>query len=570
MTAASATATSADLSPLDRGRLGLLGLAMLVALLAFDPGPPAYAVPKAALLVLLGALALPSLPTATRRPGTLLAVLAVLALGPLVALDPATALWGRSPRAEGLVFLLAILTLALTARALPAPAWPRLDRLLHLGGGLLALSVLAGVFHLPVPGLPVGIGGGHGGTLGNPNTAGAVLAALLVHASARGGRARAWLPLYAAALFGTGSRAAWLAMLVGLAWLLPSGLLRRTALGVLTAAALGGFALLSLRADPAPSAALRIELWASALHALAPTDRDADPLGRWRWLVGYGLEQQAEVLERHRHPTQNRWEADGHERVGDRAHSLPLDLWLSLGLAGLAALYWMLRRIRRAAADRQAEAAAALALLVAALVGFQGPAEWLLLAIWLARIGPEAAAAGPPARPGRPLLLGLLLAGVASVGLSSNPARRDQAQREALEADYRARSAADTTTRALAARACQRAVSRAHDGEAQLLCAQLALAAGATADASAAARRSTELRPARPRAWLLWLLADPSRAESAWPGFRRSLDGVSVDAATAAAWASALEQRSRAHPALAALPGWSELLARLRAPGPTP
>lgn len=544
----------------------LVSLAVLVVLLGFDPAGPAFAAPKAAALLLLAALALPWLPRPSAAGFVLL--LWPLVLTTWIAFDPASAFFGRAPRAEGLGFGIGVLVMALAARALPAAMQPRLDRSLHLGGALLAVTVLAGVFLPGLPLLAVAFPDGHGGTLGNPNTAGAVLAALLVHASAAKGRSRWLLPLYAAALFGTGSRAAWLAMLVGLGWLLPAGPLRRAALGLLAAGALAIFAALSLRAEPAPSAALRLELWGAALRALAPVERDTDTLGRWRWLIGYGPEQQAEALERHRRPTQNAWEAGGHERIADRAHSLPLDLWLSFGLAGLAALGWLLRRILQASG---AAAAAALALLVAGLPGFFGPAEWLLLALWLARLRPANAAVIAAPRPVWRVGIGLLLAGLVVLGLRSDPARRDQALREALEAEYRQFTAeGPATPRTLAEAACRRFDRRPEDGEAALLCAQIALAAGAQADARRAALEATRLRPARPRAWLLRLLADPTRPEAAWQGFLGALQPTPLEPATATAWAAALDQAARQTPTLARLPDWDRTLERMRGARPTP
>lgn len=546
----------------DSLRMSLLGAALSGAVLLFDPGLPAFAAPKVALLLILAALALPWLP----RPVPLaIATLAILMLSPLIAPDPAAAIWGRPPRAEGVLCLAAVLVLALLARRLSVAELLRLDRVLHAAGALLALSVLAAVFRLPVPGLPVGFGDGHGGTLGNPNTAGAVLAALLVHAAARGGGWRRLLPLYAAALFGSGSRAAWLAMLVGLAWLLPAGLLRRLALGMLAAGGLAAFAALTWRAEPAPSAALRLELWGAALRALAPVEREDDPLGRVRWLIGYGPEQQAEVLERHRRPEQNAWEAGGHERIADRAHSLPLDLWLSFGLAGLTALTWMLRQVLRSAADRRAEAAAALALLSAGLVGFFGPAEWLLVAVWLARLRPAPVTAQRASR--RQIAIGVALAGLLALWLwRGHPAAADHDLRLGLEAEYRRSSAAGSspaTLRPLADAACGRAAARPQDGEAALLCAQIALAAGDLPTAQAAAVRATRLRPARPRAWLLRLLSAPAVSEVAWAGFRAALEPADPDAATARAWATALRQAAGREPALTRLPAWRETLQRL-------
>lgn len=536
----------------------LLATALLVALLYFDPATPSFAAPKAAALLLIAVLALPWLPRPGLRWGM---ALGALLLTPLIALDPSVAVWGRPPRAEGVLFLGAMLLLALLARSLGSAEARWLDRSAHLGGALLALGVLIGVFQLSLPGLPPGFDKGHGGTLGNPNTAGAVLAALLVHAAARGDGWRLLMPLYAAALFGTGSRAAWLAMLLGLAWLLPAGLLRRSALGLLGAGALAMFAALSLRAEPAPSAALRVELWGAALRALAPVARAEDPLARVRWLIGYGPEQQAEVLERHRRAQQNAWEDGGHERVADRAHSLPLDLWLSFGMAGLLLCYAMLRRIRHAGASPPA--AAALALLGAGLFGFYGPAEWLLLALWLARCQPAEPEATPPQAWRLRLLASLVLGLVAlRLGLHAHPAAHEMASRQQLEAEYRELSTRSDTAvalRALSARVCARAAARAQDGEAVLLCAQTALAAGELLQAASAAQRATRLRPARPRAWLLLALADPARAQPALRGLGDTLQHARLDPETRRRWAAALDRAAGQHPAWQTLAEYREV-----------
>lgn len=541
--------------------------ALISALLLFDPLTPAFAAPKSSALLLIAALALPWMP----RPGRIwwMAV-GVLLLVTGLALDPAVAFWGRPPRAEGALFLLAVLVLGALAASLQTDDFRRLDRVLHLAGMLVALSVLAGVFRLSIPGLPAGFADGHGGTLGNPNTAGAVLAALLVHAAARGDHWRWLMPLYAAALFGTGSRAAWLAMLLGWAWLLPPGLLRRLAIGALLSGALALFATLALRAEPSASAALRLELWGSALRALQPVPREDDGYGAARWLIGYGPESQAEVLERHRRPEQNQWEHGGEERVADRAHSLPLDLWLSFGLAGLAAFAWMLRRIRRAPHAATPEAAAALALISAGLLGFFGPAEWLLLALWLARCG------DPPADPPRAgpsivrALAGIALALLVGFLLwRGTPPLQHQQQGEAMESTYRRLLVGPRSPEAwqeLAQRSCARARTRPQDGEAQLLCAQSALAAGDRRLASSAAEHATRLRPARPRAWLLQVLASPRDADDAIPALALTLRYSRLDPAMRAAYRRALEEAVLEAPGLAALPDWADLMRGLEDP----
>lgn len=541
--------------------------ALTSALLLFDPLTPAFAAPKAGALLLIAALALPWMP----RPGWIWwSAVGVLLLVTGLALDPALALWGRPPRAEGALLLLAILVFGALAGSLPTDHCRRLDRVLHLAGTLVALSVLAGVFRLSIPGLPAGFADGHGGTLGNPNTAGAVLAALLVHAAARGGDWRWLMPLYAAALFGTGSRAAWLATLLGWAWLLPPGLLRRLAIGALLSGALALFATLALRAEPSASAALRLELWGSALRALQPVPRQDDALGPVRWLIGYGPEQQAEALERHRRPEQNRWEQGGEERVADRAHNLVLDGWLSFGLAGLAAFAWMLRRIRRASDDSRPEAAAALALISAGLLGFFGPAEWLLLALWLARCGNSPA---DPPRAGPSLtraLAGIALALLSGFALwRGTPPQQHQQQRETMESTYRRLLIGPRSPEAwqdLAQRSCARAQIRTQDGEAQLLCAQSALAAGDRVLALSAAERATRLRPARPRAWLLRVLAGPRDAASAIPALALTLRYSTLDPTTRAAFRRALMEAALQEPGLTALPDWADLMRGLEEP----
>ena len=248
------------------------------------------------------------------------------------------------------------------------------------------------------------------GNLGNAGLLGALLAmalplavdrALAVEPAAR----RGWLALGAlltAGLAASTSRSAWLGAVAGLAvlaaFLVPPR--RRWTVAAAGVAALAAaaalIALTPLRALNDDTGEARFGVWRDAMSVVAE-----------RPVLGWGEDTLGLVLGRHQTAD---W-GPGHNF--DRAHSMPLDLAATQGLAGLAACAWLAGAWwlgawrRRDAPGVAGVAGAAGAYLAWSLVNFDwAPATaafWLLLgAGW-----PEPPHPNPPSPGGRELRFGI-------------------------------------------------------------------------------------------------------------------------------------------------------------------
>lgn len=540
----------------------LLATGLAVTLLAAWPTPiGSYELPKAALAGLLALLAAASAGIARPSAGLLL-LLALAMLATAFAPDPWAALAGAPPRAMGLCTLAAAAGFGLAVPMLDEPGRRSLLRAAHLALVLLAGQAL--LHGLGVPLLPTIGDGRFGGSLGNPVHAAALAAAVGVHAAFDAGSGPKWRALVLAAALAvlavSGVRAGWLAFGLGLALGLvarPGGL--RPALLCLVLAATALAAIGSHRGSD--SLALRGWIARSGVEALlapaTPTGATAQ-VDRWhvlRPLLGHGADNQRLPLEAFRHPEQSRFEAAGHDGHADRAHLLPLDFALCFGLPALALSVLLLGGRLRAgwSAGRRAEVLALLTLLLAITPAFPGPAELLLLALWLGACQPGGA---------RPLARRLPLLGLLAVALLAQGWHwRQSLAAEALRARL------DDPELPLAVRrgvACTLAAREAWPGRAGLYCAELGLASGEV-PAEALAGLSKTL-PAHPRVALArarlsarqgdWpatddalvvlarLLAVRLPAPAEVPGYRAGLIEVAEGAAHAARPAEAARARA--------------------------
>jgi O-antigen ligase len=223
------------------------------------------------------------------------------------------------------------------------------------------------------------------GNLGNANLLGALLAMALPLAAdrartARPGLRRGWLALcalLAAGLVVSTSRSGWLGALAGLLVVAACAASGRRLLAVAAGGAVAltaAFALIAftpLRSLNDDTGEARLGIWHDSLAVIAD-----------RPVLGWGEDATGLVLGRHQ---SGDWAA-GHNL--DRAHSMPLDLAATQGLAGLAACTWLLGAWwvsvwrRRRQAEIAGLAGAAGAYLAWSLVNFDwAPATaafWLL------------------------------------------------------------------------------------------------------------------------------------------------------------------------------------------------
>jgi O-antigen ligase len=319
-----------------------------------------------------------------RLPALAVALVAILAAGLSVA--PGLSLAGAYSRYESLPVRLAYLGLLCGA------AWigerERTVTAFLAGCAVVAVEALyqAATHALPRP----------DGNLGQPNLLGALLAMSIPLALHRARSDRRWLPpvaLYALALVASTSRSGWLgalagAVVVGVFW--APARLRWAAAGgaaVLVVLAAAALVLSPLRALNQDTGAGRLGVWRDSLSVIAE-----------RPLLGWGEDTMGLVFGRHQSAD---WEP-GHNF--DRAHSMPLDLAATQGLAGLAACAWLFATWWRGVWGRPelAGAAGAVAAYLAwSLLNFDwAPATaplWLLAgAAW-----PGPSHSTPPLRPWR-------------------------------------------------------------------------------------------------------------------------------------------------------------------------
>jgi hypothetical protein len=391
-------------------------MAALLPILFIPTSVDAYVLPRASLTLAGGGLLLGAGLIAGRRSlGPLrlpvLAVALVAVAAGLLTATPAATLVGAYSRYESLPTRLAYLALFCGA------AWLGERRLVVtaflLGCGVAAVETLYQVATHALPRAD--------GNVGNANLLGVLLAMALPLAADRALSAppparRAWVALgalLAAALVGSTSRSGWLGAVAGAA-VLGALLVPRRRLWLVLAAGIAALAVAAalitytpLRALNADTGEARLGVWHDTLAVIAA-----------RPVLGWGEDATGQVFGRHQ---TGDW-APGHNF--DRAHSMPLDLAVTQGLAGLAAcawlfgVWWLVVWRRRDLPGAAGLAGAAAAYLVWSLVNFDwAPATaalWLLMgAAWP---GPERAAAPPRwqgARTGAALasaVLGLALA----------------------------------------------------------------------------------------------------------------------------------------------------------------
>jgi O-antigen ligase len=309
----------------------------------FDPqASDGYLVPRTSLLVAGAGLAAiarcwsraPALGD-LRAPALAVAAAAVLACVLSVSV-PLSAV-GAHERYDGVVVRIAYLG------AFAAAAWfartPRQRRLVVsaflLGCAAVAVEALwqrvAG--HVARP----------DGTLGQPNLLGALLAMAIVVTVNRARSGRRWLallPLLAAALVASGSRAAWLGALAGCGLVLATAAPPRwrrpaaAAAALAVAVALGLVLVTPLRSLGNDTGEARLHVWSDTASMIAA-----------RPITGWGEDTFGLVFGRFQ---RGDWEGG---KVFDRAHSEPLDLLASQGVLGLTAAAWFWaawwRRVRR-------------------------------------------------------------------------------------------------------------------------------------------------------------------------------------------------------------------------------
>lgn len=471
-------------------------------------------------------------------------LIAGLAANTIFALDPLLALVGAAPRALGAATIaLAALCFAL-ARRLPDPQRAALLSQVVSIGAISALVLpaqwLLAQGGLSVPGFPQLLDGRAGGLIGSPNQAGTLYAALAVVALWQGGRRWLLLPLLGAVVL-TGSRAAALSFVLLALWWLWRRSARAPARRVLLGAALlvPLVALLMWRGHSEASDSLRIGLSTDALTAFrAPallvggSDGRAAP-DRWsmlRPLLGFGLDQQRAPLSAARPPERNRIQARGYEIEADRVHMAPLDLLLTTGVLGvLAALLWFSTSVWRAqSAVLPGAVPAAVAIVVANMVGFFGLVDSVLLGLLLGLAQPNRSVV---ARPRQTTVVVALLCAVvfgAAWALSwSRAVEAAAAQRSfQLADDAQARSDA-------AGRLCASAQRQPLAMSMALACVQAQMVVGKV-DGLAGPLRLLQARlPGHPRVWLLsaWAaMQNQQRAQAAHAlqQYARCVEGVEL------------------------------------------
>ncbi len=351
----------------------------------------------------------PSLPRNLQR--AVLFWLMCLSASTVLALDPARALIGSFERSQGALVLFFCTILAL-ARVPLAVLLPPVSVAACISGGWAILQFtgleaivlnLAGVFNWA--GLAAGWDAAFGWRVfagfGNPTALGGWLVLALpvlifnrqknVHAKVAAadptptGHFKPYLGLAAillatAALILSGTRAAWLALvIIALVFWRRHRAVRLSALLALAVVLVA----LALRLESVKSRTelLRAVLQVSTVTMIQNGMRDGagvpDPYPGARVLLGVGTDLQAAVLLR-------TWAGNGHGEVPDRVHQMLVDGILSIGLLGSAGWLWLMLALWR---ERSSTQRGALLALIAAVIvwqfGFALTAEKTLFALLL-------------------------------------------------------------------------------------------------------------------------------------------------------------------------------------------
>lgn len=448
-------------------------LIIVLAWTAFAVGSPA---PEAVKLAgLCGGLAV-ALPLARLpRPPAALSLMALCWLpATLASLDPAYTLLGSLARGQGVLLAFALLLLAWCAGGLVTLARQRLLAAIAVIGALLGAYALLQHAGLDPLAWSHGEQGRPAATAGNAVTlAGWLVLAIPVTLSQwRGGPfptalLASLLVLQAGGLLVSGSRGAWLALLVAaiaVTLLRASPSARRRGLWAALPIVLLGIGLASLRPQSIDD---RLALWHAGTQGIAaPIAIDwrgeTDPRVAWRWLVGHGADRQSGTMDAALSRQALRPDAAGWR--ADRAHQAVLDRWLEAGLVGVLAMavlalvvvrsLWRARSVAITPFLAVALLAWALHLQFAFALTADRTLAWLLIGLALQPSGPSLA----PRRPLAARLAALVLLGGAALAMGFGPAALNPAR------------AAETAFR---------------EGQAYY---RIALASGAAADYTAAAQ----------------------------------------------------------------------------------
>jgi O-antigen ligase len=503
--------------------------ALLILVLAWTTLVVANPAPEAIKLAGLCAglaLALP-LAQLPRPPGVLWLVALAWLPATLLSLDPLHTLLGSLARAQGLLAAFALLVLAWCAGGLDARARQSLLMAIAAIGALLGAYALLQRLGLDPLAWHHGDPGRPAATAGNAVTLAGWLVLALPMSWAlwrQGALPRAalalLLALQAGGLLASGSRGAWLALLIAtlaVALWRAAPPVRQRWLWAGLPVLLLGLGLATLRPQSIDD---RLALWRAGVQAIVePSTLDwrgeTDPRADWRWLIGHGADRQSGPLDAALARQAHRPEAAGWR--ADRAHQAVIDRWLEAGLPGLLALALLAAALARAL--WQARGAALTPFLAVALLAWalhlqfafaltaDRTLAWLLIGLALRP--------AQPCGPRRPLATALpTLALLAGAGLAAGfgPARLDPARAAEVafregQARYRVAlaSASVADYQAAAATFSQALAQDRHDRDAALAAATAhaeACVRGSPPDCAAAQAlltRAGRLAPADPR-----------------------------------------------------------------------
>ena len=304
--------------------------------------------------------------------------LACVLLSALTALHPIQAIIGSNERGLGVLSELAWWVLVLAAFRLTKDG-----KAIAIWRWLAAITLTLSLWAIADSLAAVDTGFRSSAALGNPVFLASLLVATLPLQLSEAVWKQRWLrwsalSLLCLGLISTGGRAAVLAGLLGLLVFVAfrAGRHRIKVLGV----GLACLVLLAIAASDwrAASVAIRAELYAASAQAaigretLRSIDGQADPLARWRPLIGYGPESIEPALTRYRSANLNsNWhEQAGWDRWADRAHSRLLDRLLETGLLGLSAGLFLVFQLGRRLLPQLVQCSAASAASIGLLIWF--------------------------------------------------------------------------------------------------------------------------------------------------------------------------------------------------------